>query len=122
MQYLLIWYLGIIIHFSMDKKDKLCRIASEYFNISEKELYESLEMKSTIAKYIVWYIMHTKHYVPTSQIAKKFNRKRNMIFKGIAKVRGWIECDKQFLELYSDFMREYEKKEGSHKDIPSKKI
>lgn len=80
-----------IIDFFCNKKN-VCR---------DSLLGDSIRIKDCATRYMIWYYLHCEDGLSISKIARKFNRTRGSVFRGIRMMRNHIR-------LYKDVKTEYD--------------
>lgn len=93
------------------KIEKLCRFASKYFNVDERELYsDGRKSNCVIARHVLWYYLHCELGFSAGELSKEFLKDRRTIFLGISKIKNGIKRQRYYRDIYDSFIEEYNKK------------
>lgn len=93
------------------KIEKLCRFASKYFNVDERELYsEGRKSNCVMARHVLWYYLHCELGFSAGELSKEFLKDRRTIFLGISKIKNGIKRQRYYRDIYDSFVEEYNKK------------
>lgn len=88
--------------------DRISTFAAKYFNVREEELYgKKTKADIVMARWIVWYALHTEYKVTSYKLAEEFFRTRRGVMFALAKVRCWLEHQPCFQETYRLFLEKY---------------
>lgn len=80
---------------------------AKYFHIDEKKLYgRGVDRTTSLARHLLWYVLHVDYGIPTSFLSKNFYRTRRHIFFGINKIREGMKKQRFYKRLYDDFKNE----------------
>lgn len=86
-------------------KEKLIRIIRKEYDV---DIFENLRTKSRVeARCIFAYIMHTKHNVGYTAIARMFEKSHSTIIHYVKSFDNWIKYDPSFYEKYINIVKVY---------------
>lgn len=95
---------------SNNKIEEIIKFSCAYFGVSKDYILgHSINRDVAIARHIMWYVLHVKLGVPTSDLAKAFNRTRRNIFIGVDKIKSGCKKQKFYKDALLKFETEYEK-------------
>ena len=81
----------------------------KYFNLTKEHVMgHSIKRDVSIARHIMWYVLHVEYKIPTSELARAFNRTRRNIFIGIDKIKSGCKRQKYYKEIVRKFKEEYD--------------
>ena len=90
--------------------EKIFSFSNKFFNLEEDiSKSRSRKINYVLARHITWYILHYTHEFSTTEIAVLFNRTRRDVFYGISKIRDGIKYQRFYIDIYNDFIAEYNK-------------
>lgn len=93
------------------KIEKLCRFASKYFNVEERDLYSECKVSDCVmARHVLWHYLHCECEFSVGVLSKEFMKERRTIFKGISKIKNGIKRQRYYRDIYEKFVEEYNKK------------
>lgn len=93
------------------KIEKLCRFASKYFNVEERDLYSNGKLSNCVmARHVLWYYLHYECEVSVGTLSKEFLKERRSVFHGISKIKNGIKRQRYYRDIYESFVEEYNKK------------
>lgn len=93
------------------KIEKLCRFASKYFNVEERDLYsEGRKSNCVMARHVLWHYLHFELGFSAGDLSKEFLKDRRTIFLGISKIKNGIKRQRYYRDIYEKFVEEYKKK------------
>lgn len=84
--------------------EKTSALCAKYFHIKYTDLYsKKLGRTESLARHLLWYILHVDYGVPTSILSNEFFRTRRHIFFGINKIRQGVRLQKFYNDLLYGF-------------------
>lgn len=90
--------------------DAISDVCAEYFHIKVSDLYSrKVKRTESLARHLLWYVLHTEYGIASSTLAKEFFRSRRHIFFGINKIRQGAKVQKFYSDLIIGFNAQIEK-------------
>lgn len=80
-----------------------------HFNITEEELLgKNREERISVARHIIWYVLHYRCNMSASALSKRFLRSKRIVFRGISKIKNGLNQN-YYRDIYNNFIESYEK-------------
>lgn len=79
------------------------------YGITRDALYRNAHGRErgivTNVRYVYWYILHYECNLSATQISKRFNKCRRLVYRGIGVVKYCITYDKYYIDIYKSIKR-----------------
>ena len=96
--------------------ENIIRTFCECRSVEEPELVNKKSTHVHETKYLIWLYLHCEMGMSATQLAKRFNRNRPSIFRGIRIIKHCIKYSDNMARQYHDIV---EKLEGAANATPS---
>lgn len=88
-------------------KNDFYNFSKMYFNITDEDvLGKNRKEEISVARHIIWYVLHYNFGMSISELSKTFLRSKRSIFRGISRIKNGLGQN-YYRNIYEIFMESY---------------